>query len=115
MKTRSIFLFAFILLLTVNTLFAQAKKAKMAKAKEPASDKPNITRIEPRGMQRGTEMTFRLVGANLLGLTKVKFSNTNLTANVIEVEDEKATEAWIQVKAASGLTRNAYEFSVVNS
>ncbi|MBI3876803.1 MAG: hypothetical protein HY300_12775, partial [Verrucomicrobia bacterium] len=71
---------------------------------------PSITRIEPRGMQRGTEIKIKIAGVNLAGITSATFVNTNLTTTLLP--GAKTNEAFIQVKAASTLARGAYEFTV---
>ncbi|PAW76186.1 MAG: hypothetical protein B9S33_21085 [Pedosphaera sp. Tous-C6FEB] len=81
------------------------------KAKEMAPPAvPAITRLEPRGIQRGMETRLKLVGSNLAGLTNVTFHNPKLTGALLP--DAKAGEAWLKVTAAADLTRGSYELSV---
>jgi len=89
--------------------------AATANAAEPAKKAapppvPTISRIEPRGVERGTEAKVMLTGANLAAITNVTFSNTNLTATVLP--DAKPAGASIFVKSSGSLARGAYEFSV---
>lgn len=86
----------------------------MAKPK-PIGDKPDITRFEPRGIQRGTEIRVRLVGTNFVDLTDVKTSNSNLVAKLDGESDESTTEAWINVKPAANLPRGGYDVWVANA
>ena len=100
----------FGLLLMALTLSAAKKKPKMAKVK-PVGDKPSISRVEPRGIQRGIETKVKLVGTNFVGLTELVFSDPKLKAEILE---EKDTIAWIKVTAASDLTRGDYDIFVKN-
>jgi hypothetical protein len=105
-----------VTLLVVCSSIGAPKKAKMAKPKpKPIGDKPDITLVEPRGIQRGLETRVRLVGTNFIDLTEVKTSNPKLVAKLDGESDEAATEAWINVKPAADLSRGAYDISVVNA
>jgi hypothetical protein len=82
-----------------------------AKAKEMApAGVPAITRLEPRGVQRGVETRLKLVGSNLTGITNVTFHSPKLTGALLP--DAKAGEAWLKVTAAPDLARGSYELSV---
>ncbi|NDF00579.1 MAG: hypothetical protein EB034_20265, partial [Verrucomicrobia bacterium] len=65
---------AWLLAVSSLSLLAADPKAK-AKAKPAPTPAgvPAITRIEPRGIQRGVETRLKLVGNNLAGLTNVTF------------------------------------------
>jgi WD40 repeat protein len=83
-------------------------------AQAPAKPgKPEITRIEPRGMQRGTTVKIKIAGTNLNALTKVVLSNPKITGRVESGAD--ATHAWIAVSAAPDLKPGTYELSVVSA
>jgi WD40 repeat protein len=88
-----------------------APAAKVVEAR-PVTEKPEIVSIEPRGMQRGTELRIKITGRNLVGLTKVNFSNPKFSAKIDPGAD--STEAWINVTAAADLSRGAYDFSLSN-
>ncbi len=82
-----------------------------AKAKEmPAVGVPGITRLEPRGVQRGVETRLKLVGTNLAGVTHVTFHSPKLTGALLP--EAQAGEAWLKVTAAADLARGSYELSV---
>ncbi|NBV22578.1 MAG: hypothetical protein EBS05_11760 [Proteobacteria bacterium] len=82
-----------------------------AKAKETAPPGvPAITRIEPRGIQRGLETKLKLVGSNLTGLTNVTFHSPKLTGGLLL--ETTSGEVWVKVTAAAELARGAYELSV---
>ncbi|MEO6034735.1 MAG: hypothetical protein ABIQ35_05730 [Verrucomicrobiota bacterium] len=112
MKTILICLFVIALCVVQSTLIAAPKKPKMAKPK-PVGDKPDVSRLEPRGIQRGIETKIKLIGTNLVGVSEVKFSNEKLHGEILE-DEEKPTEAWITVTTPSDLTRGGYEFSLKN-
>ncbi|MEO7297644.1 MAG: hypothetical protein ABI042_03595, partial [Verrucomicrobiota bacterium] len=106
---------AIVLIAATFTVSAAEKKPKMEKPKPVmVGDKPNISRLEPRGIQRGVATKVTLTGTNFAGVTEVQFSNPKLKAEIIEDEDEKPTEAWIKITAATDLARGAYEFSLKN-
>lgn len=96
---------SFALPLTAADPKPKAKAAAMAPAAAPA-----ITRLEPRGIQRGAEVRLKLVGSNLAGLTNVMFHSPKLTGTLLP--DAKAGEAWLKVTAAPDLARGSYELSV---
>lgn len=113
MKPARHFLLAISVLSFVMPLSAADPKPK-AKAKEMApAGVPTITRLEPRGVQRGVEMRLKLVGSNLTGLTNVTFHGPKLTGALLP--DAKAGEAWLTVTAAPDLARGSYELSVRNA
>jgi hypothetical protein len=91
------------------------KKAKKMPKSKPIGEKPDITRFEPRGIQRGIETRVRLVGTNFIDLTDVKTSNSNLVAKLDGESDESVTEAWIYVKPTATLVRGGYDVWVVNA
>ncbi|MDB6026813.1 MAG: translocation protein TolB [Verrucomicrobiales bacterium] len=75
-------------------------------------NKPTISRLEPRGLQRGIETTIKLTGTNLTSLSAVKFSSDKITAEIVE---SKNTSAVLKVKTDAHLPRAAYDLAVVNS
>jgi WD40 repeat protein len=78
----------------------------------PPPEKPAITRIEPRGMQRGTAVKIKITGTNLYNVTNIVFNNPKLSARL--EPGAELTQAWITVSAAADLTPDAYELAVVN-
>jgi len=90
--------------------FAADPKPK-AKAKEMApAVVPAITRLEPRGIQRGVETRLKLVGNNLTGLTNITFHHPKLNGALLP--DAKEGDVWLKVNAAPDLARGSYELSV---
>jgi hypothetical protein len=96
---------ACVLPLTAADPKPKAKAKEMAPASVPA-----ITRLEPRGVQRGVETRLKLVGSNLAGLTNVTFHGPKLAGALLP--EAKAGEAWLKVTAAADLARGSYELSV---
>ncbi|MFA6546036.1 MAG: PPC domain-containing protein, partial [Limisphaerales bacterium] len=88
---------------------ADPKPKAKAQAAAPAGI-PVITRLEPRGIQRGAEMRLKLVGGNLAGVTNVTFHNPKITGAL--QPDAKANETWLKVTAAPDLARGSYDLSV---
>ena len=103
-------------LILATPLIAAPKKPKkkMEAPKPPVGEKPDVTRLEPRGLQTGTETEIKLIGTNFIGMTAIKFSNPKLTATIDSSKEEKNTEAWIKVKAARDLPRGTYDLTLVN-
>ena len=104
---------ACLTLLTLLALFSTAADPKpkaKAKAMPAPAGVPAITRLEPRGIQRGVETRLKIVGSNLVGLTNVTFHSAKLTGALLP--DATAGEAWLKVTAAADLARGSYELSV---
>ena len=78
-----------------------------------AEKKPVLTELNPRGVQRGQTVPIRLSGSNLVGLTSVKFANTNLSATILD--SGRTNIAEIELRSSESLARGAYELSVVNT
>jgi WD40 repeat protein len=93
---------------------ARAKKSKKMIAVKPPSDKPEIARLWPRGLQRGTEIMVKLTGTNFLGLTAIKSSNPKLAVSVTDSSKTTDTELWLKVKAPADLPRGEYTITLAN-
>ena len=87
------------------------KPAPVAMKPKPAV--PEITRVEPRGVQTGATTKIKLSGKNLAGIKSVKFNLAGLTATV--VQDEKGTGAELTVVAEAKVPRSPVEMSVVTA
>jgi WD40 repeat protein len=85
--------------------------AKTGKVAPPPA--PTLSQAEPRGIQRGVETHIRLIGSNLVNLTELRTSNSNLTGRV--VGGEQGNEALAELKAASDLAPGPYEIWVSGS
>jgi WD40 repeat protein/mono/diheme cytochrome c family protein len=76
---------------------------------------PQLARLEPRGLQRGTRIRLKLVGSNLIALTEVKFSDARLKAESISSSDARGLESSLTVTAAADLPRGTYQLWVRNA
>jgi WD40 repeat protein/mono/diheme cytochrome c family protein len=74
--------------------------------------KPDLTFLEPRGIQRGKEATIKLRGSNLLGATELNLHHSKLTGEMAKRDEWTATEGWITLTAAPDAARGSYELSV---
>ncbi len=102
-----------IILLFLNCWNVQAaKKAKVAKPMT-ATEKPEVSWIEPHGIQRGVATDLKVTGKNLRALSGLKFSNTNLSGKIF-AQNEDATNASITIEAGLRLSRGVYEFWLEN-
>ena len=108
--TKQLLSAAFALTFVLPISAADPKPKAKAKAPPAPAGVPTITRLEPRGVQRGLETRVKLVGSNLTGLTNVTFHSPKLTGAL--VPEPKAGEAWVKVTAAADLARGSYELSV---
>ncbi len=108
-------LFVVMFLVIGVSVFAAPKKGKKMEKEKPKviGEKPDISRLEPPGIQRGIETKVKLIGTNFVGITELKFSNSKLKGEILE-GDEKPTEAWIKVVADPDLVRGGYDVSVKN-
>ena len=80
----------------------------------PPADKPTVTQLEPRGIQRGVESKIKLTGTNLAEVLQLKIANPKLKGELL-TDTEQTNEAWIKLTAAADLARGPYEFSLANT
>ncbi|HEV8542058.1 MAG TPA: c-type cytochrome domain-containing protein, partial [Verrucomicrobiae bacterium] len=76
--------------------------------------KPQLARIEPRGIERGVETKIKLTGKNLNGLTNIAFKNKEITAALLPEGANPGEEQWALVTTPENLPRGSYEFSVAS-
>lgn len=74
--------------------------------------KPELVRAEPRGIQRGQQVTVKLTGSNLLGVTELKLHHEKLKGELAKTSDLKADEVTVTLTAEADLARGSYELSV---
>jgi hypothetical protein len=77
--------------------------------------RPELTRIEPRGVQRGIQTKLKLIGKNLDRATSIKSSESRLKTELLAEPAAKSTEAWISVAPDATLPRGVYELTFVGS
>jgi len=74
--------------------------------------RPELARIDPRGIQRGVETRLKLVGSNLATLTNLKLHHSKLSGELLSELEPEAGQTWAKILAASDLARGSYEISV---
>lgn len=70
---------------------------------------PGLSRLEPRGLQHGLPTIVTLFGTNLLGVTNISASHTQLFVTLLRVTN--SSQARMQIEAAVGLPRGPYELA----
>jgi len=111
----SLLIAAGCLLVAWNAGAAAKKPAKMAPSPKIPPGKPEIFRLDPRGIQRGSPAKIKLIGTNLIGLTELKLHDPNLKGAFLDEPEATTEEVWIELTAATNLARGAYELSVTNT
>src|SRR6202012_2577405 len=89
------------------------RRAKPGMTKPPRPPIPEITLLEPHGVQSGTTTKIKLSGKNLAGIKEVKFSAGGLSATV--TQDEKGMGAELAITAGDKVPRSQVEMSVVTA
>ena len=79
-----------------------------------APPKPELARVEPRGVQRGTTTRLKLVGKHLTAISKVRLSDSRISASD-STGDTGGMDGWVTVTPAADMPRGAYELWVVNN
>jgi WD40 repeat protein/mono/diheme cytochrome c family protein len=74
--------------------------------------RPELSKIEPRGIQRGVETKVKLTGKFLQQAASVKFGEPRLKAKVLSEPPATSTEAWIAIEPDSTLARGVYELTL---
>lgn len=77
----------------------------------PMPAKPELTALEPRGLQVGATHRVKLIGKNLVGVSELKSPEMKLVAKI--VPSDKPGEFWAEITPAAGLARGTYEVSAV--
>jgi hypothetical protein len=109
---RKPFLTLAILLFAFTVCAAEKKPPKKGMS---SKDRPEISQLEPRGIQRGTTATIKLIGTNLTGLTGLTLPTPKLTGKLLDQPAPTTNEAWIEITAPADLSRDAYEIAVRNA
>ncbi len=79
--------------------------------------KPEITSLDPRGVERGTTTRVKIVGKNLLQASAVKFDRGQFTATIVPADAEwpQADELWVDIVPAADTPRGKYQLSVTTA
>ena len=75
--------------------------------------KPEITRLEPRGVQSGATTAIKVTGKNLAGIKEVKFSDKRLSAKV--TQDRQGLGATLEITAAKDVPRSQVKMTLVTA
>jgi WD40 repeat protein len=75
--------------------------------------KPELTAVEPRGVQRGATAKIRLSGKYLVSASEVRTNSPKLAAKIIAGDGSQADDVWAEVTPAADLARGAYKVAVV--
>ncbi|MEA3209628.1 MAG: hypothetical protein QOE70_2685 [Chthoniobacter sp.] len=94
---------------------AKAEAAPMKKTAAPAlPPKPEITRLEPAGVQSGATIKVKVTGKNLGALTEAKFNRAGLAATIAPLGKD-GTSAELIITADAKLPRSQVELSLANA
>jgi hypothetical protein len=89
---------------------AAPKPVKAAMAKKAAPAKPEITQIEPGGVQSGATTAVTITGKNLAALSGLEFSDARLKAAITKV-DASGTRAEVNIVADAAIRRGQATFT----
>jgi len=75
--------------------------------------KPELSRAEPRGIQRGKETRVKLIGKNLSAATDIKSTEPKLKLELDQDAAQQSDAILVKAVASDDLRRGSYEFWVV--
>jgi hypothetical protein len=87
----------------------------VASGKTKPASKPELSRAEPRGIQRGQEVKMKLVGKNLADVTELKSREPKFKVELDRDQEPKPEALWIKVSTPDNLARGDYELSVASA
>jgi hypothetical protein len=91
---------------------AAPKKASMEKPKPAIGKKPDIMRLSTMGLQQGHEISVEVTGTNLLELTGVKFSSSDLSGTILRQQNTNAT---LKIRSSANVAPGPYDLWLVNA
>jgi WD40 repeat protein/mono/diheme cytochrome c family protein len=74
--------------------------------------KPELSRVEPRGIQRGKETRIKLIGKNLSAATEIKSAEPKLKFELDQDALQQSDAILVKAIASDDLRRGSYEFWV---
>ncbi|HKS37330.1 MAG TPA: c-type cytochrome domain-containing protein, partial [Verrucomicrobiae bacterium] len=74
--------------------------------------KPELSRVEPRGIQRGKETRLKLIGKNLSTATEIKSAEPKLKFELDQDAPRQSDAVLVKAIASDDLRRGSYEFRV---
>jgi WD40 repeat protein len=79
--------------------------------------RPEITTIEPRGVQRGVANRLKLVGRNLSAVATINVTTSGgqpmVAVKIVRSQGSSDKQVWLDVTAPTGLARGAYKLTAV--
>ena len=99
---------------TVGRLDGTVGYYDSATGKPIGAPKPELTNLEPRGVQRGHGVRVKLTGKDIVTATSVKVTgNDKVTAQIVTEGRGTANVAWAQVDAAADAPLGAFDVVAV--
>lgn len=74
--------------------------------------KPELARTQPRGVQRGTTVKLKLLGAHLSGLTSLSVSDSRLKGELLPSDQHDGKEAWAALVVPPDMPSGGYDLWV---
>ena len=74
--------------------------------------RPELARIEPRGIQRGVTAKLKLTGKHLERATAINFSDERISATILFEPAPKSGELWIEVTADAKIPRGVFDLKL---
>lgn len=97
--------------LAIGRLDGSLEQYKVDSGEVARPPKPELARVEPRGLSSGLTQKAKLIGKNLTGLSQVKFSHPGLSATW--ANPSGSDQATIEITAKAELPRGSYTLSVL--
>src|SRR5439155_1225361 len=85
-----------------------------ANGKVMPAPKPELSGVEPRGIQRGQTVRIKLLGSKLEGVSAVKSNDPRIQAEIPEDAQAAPNQVWINLTTPNDLPRGAYELWLAN-
>jgi hypothetical protein len=76
--------------------------------------KPELSGIEPRGIQRGRTVRIKLLGSKLAGVSAVKSNDPRVQAQLPDDAEAAPNQVWVNVTTPNDLPRGPYELWLAN-
>src|SRR2546425_7068661 len=76
--------------------------------------KPDLSGVEPRGIQRGQTVRLKLLGSKLADVSAVKSHDPRVTAEIADDAEAAPNQVWVNVTTPNDLPRGAYELWLAN-
>src|SRR5438445_797298 len=75
---------------------------------------PELSGVEPRGIQRGRTVRIKLLGSKLADVSAVKSHDPRVTAEIADDAEAAPNQVWVNVTTPNDLPRGAYELWLAN-